>query len=58
MAEQPKSWRELCKAAVQATTPDELMKILQQLNKVMKREEQVRRDFRNAMREGRPSEVA
>jgi hypothetical protein len=41
-----KNWRELCNAAREASDPDELLKILQELNKALKREEQVRRDFR------------
>lgn len=45
-----KNWRELCNAALQARDPDELLKIVQELNKVLKREEQVRRDFREADR--------
>ena len=44
-----KNWRELCNAALGANDPDELLKILQELNRVLKREEQVRRDFREAM---------
>lgn len=46
-----RNWRELCNAALQARNADELMNILQELSMVLKREEQVRRDFRNAMRE-------
>jgi hypothetical protein len=45
-----RNWRELCKAALGAKDPDELLKILQELNQALKREEQVRRDFREAMR--------
>jgi hypothetical protein len=45
-----KNWRELCNAALEANDPDELLKILQELNKALKREEQVRRDFREATR--------
>jgi hypothetical protein len=45
-----KNWRELCNAALEAKDPDELLEILQELNKVVKREEQVRRDFREAAR--------
>ena len=45
-----KSWRELCKAALEVKDPDELLKILQQLNQALKREEQVRREFREAVR--------
>jgi hypothetical protein len=40
----------LCNAALAASDPDELLKILQELNKALKREEQVRRDFREATR--------
>ena len=36
------------KAALDARDPDELLEIVQELNKVLKREEQVRRDFREA----------
>lgn len=50
----PKNWRELCNAALAAKDPDELLKILQELNQVLKREEQVRRDFREAMRTTSP----
>jgi len=45
-----KNWRELCHAALEAKDPDQLLKILQELNKTLKREEQVRRDFREASR--------
>jgi hypothetical protein len=45
-----KSWRELCNDALRAKDPDELLKIVQELNQALKREEQVRRDFREAMR--------
>ena len=41
-----KNWRELCKAALEARDPDELLKILEQLSKALKREEQARREFR------------
>jgi hypothetical protein len=44
-----KNWRELCKAALGAQDPDELLKILQELNQALKSEEQVRRDFREAL---------
>jgi hypothetical protein len=49
-AGQRRNWRELCSAALDARDPDELLQILQELNKVVKREEQVRHDFRDAMR--------
>jgi ABC-type phosphate/phosphonate transport system substrate-binding protein len=45
-----KNWRELCKSALGAKDPDELLKILQELNQALKSEEQVRRDFREAMK--------
>jgi len=45
-----KNWRELCKSALGAKDPDELLKILQELKQSLKSEEQVRRDFREAMR--------
>jgi hypothetical protein len=50
----PKNWRELCNAALAAKDPNELLKILQELNQALKREEQVRRDFREAMRTTTP----
>jgi hypothetical protein len=46
--ERRKSWRELCIAALGAKDPDELLQILQELNRVLKHEEQVRHDFRHA----------
>jgi len=58
MVDGHKSWRELCNAALQAKNPDELMQILQELARALKREEQVRRDFREAMRQDRSSEAA
>jgi len=48
--ENSKNWRALCNAALDAKDPDELLQIVQELNKVLKREEQVRRDFRKATR--------
>jgi hypothetical protein len=45
-----KNWRELCNAALRAEGPDQLLKIVQQLNQALKREEHVRRDFRGTMR--------
>jgi hypothetical protein len=51
-----KSWRELCIAALDARDPDELLQILQELNRVLKHEEQVRRDFRHATNTVGPSE--
>jgi hypothetical protein len=50
-----KNWRELCKAALEARDPDELLMIIQEPNRVLKREEQVRRDFREAMRANKAS---
>ena len=48
--EDHRNWRDLCSAALEAKDPDELLRIVQELNKVLKREEQVRRDFREASR--------
>ncbi len=50
-----KSWRELANAALQAKDPDKLLQIVQELNKVLKHEEQVRRDFRDAARANKSS---
>jgi hypothetical protein len=50
MARERKNWRDLCKSALGAKDPDELLKILQELKQALKSEEQVRRDFREAMR--------
>jgi hypothetical protein len=49
--EQRKTWRELCRAALDAKDPDELLQIAQELTKVkvLKREEQIRHDFRVAL---------
>ena len=48
--EQRRNWRELCRAALEAKDPDELLQIVQELNIALKQEEQVRHDFRHAMR--------
>jgi hypothetical protein len=53
-----KNWRELCNAALDAKDPDELLKIIQQLKKSLKREEQVRRAFREAVRANKSSNEA
>ena len=45
-----KNWRELCHAALEAKDPNELLEIVQALNKALKHEEQVRRDFRKGAR--------
>jgi hypothetical protein len=51
MAErQRKNWRELCRAALNAKDPNELLQIVQELTRVLKGEEQVLRDFREAVR--------
>jgi len=53
MAEkQQKNWRELCRAALSAKDPNELLEIVQELTRVFKGEEQVLRDFREATRMG------
>ena len=51
-----KNWRQLCNAALEAKDPDELLKIVQDLNRALKREEQVRRDFTEARRANKLSE--
>jgi hypothetical protein len=38
-----KNWRELCHAALEARDPNELLEIVQELNRALKHEEQVRR---------------
>jgi hypothetical protein len=53
--ERRKSWRELCTAALHAKNPDEVLQILQELNRVSKHEEQVRHDFWRASRTVGPS---
>jgi len=50
-----KNWRELCHAALDAKDPNELLEIVQELNKVLKHEEQVRRDFREATKVNKSS---
>jgi len=50
-----KNWRELANAALEAKDPDKLLEIVQELNKVLKHEEQVRRDFREAARGNKAS---
>jgi hypothetical protein len=51
-----KNWRELCSVALEAKDPDELLKIVQQLNRILKCEEQIRRDFRKANKANQPPE--
>jgi hypothetical protein len=41
-----KTWRELCRAALDAKNPEEVLLIVQELSKVAKREEEILRDFR------------
>jgi hypothetical protein len=43
-----KDWRELCRAALDAKDPDELLEIAPVLGRVLKSEEQLQRDFRSA----------
>ena len=50
-----KNWTELCNAALETEDPDELLKVLQKLNKVLTRDEQVHRDFREARRTDKSS---
>lgn len=45
-----KSWQELCSAAVEASDPDKLLRIVQELNLALQREEQVGDDFRESRR--------
>ena len=54
------NWRDLCNAALEAKDPDELLQVVQQLTKALKREEQVRRDFRTATKSSKeePTNVA
>jgi hypothetical protein len=47
---QRRNWRELCSAALNAKDPNELLQIVQELTRVLKGEEQVLRDFREALR--------
>ena len=50
-----KSWKDLANAALEAKDPDKLLEIVQELNRVLKHEEQVRRDFREAARPNKSS---
>jgi len=52
--ENRKNWRQLCNAALEAKDPDELLLILWELNRALKREEQIRRDFRETRRTSKP----
>jgi hypothetical protein len=45
-----KTWRELCRAALDANNPEEVLRIVQELSKVAKREEEILRDFRVGIR--------
>jgi hypothetical protein len=46
-----KTWRELCKAALDAKNPEEVLRIVQELSKVARREEEILRDFRVGIRD-------
>jgi hypothetical protein len=50
-----KNWRDLANAALEAKDPDKLLEIVQELNKVLKHEEEVRREFRAALRTNKSS---
>jgi hypothetical protein len=56
VGERRKNWRELCIAALDAKNPDEVLQILEELNRVLKHEEQVRHDFRHATKTVGPYE--
>jgi hypothetical protein len=47
--ESGKSWKELCSDAMEAEDPDRLLKIIHELNQVLKRQEQRRRNVRGAI---------
>lgn len=51
-----KNWRQFCSAALEAKDPDELLKVVQELNKVLQREEQDHRDFGEASRANKSPE--
>jgi hypothetical protein len=53
-----RNWKELCKAALEAKDPDELLMILQELNRALKHEEEVRRDFRIGISSGKTGREA
>jgi hypothetical protein len=45
-----RTWRELCRAALDAKSPEEVLLIVQELSKVAKREEEILRDFKVGIR--------
>jgi hypothetical protein len=45
-----KTWRELCRAALDARNPEEVLLIVQELSKIARREEEILRDFRVGLR--------
>jgi hypothetical protein len=54
MAEVQKDWRELCNAAIAAKDTDELLRIVNELNTTLEREEKARRKLFNG---GKHSEL-
>jgi len=50
------NWRALCNVALKARDPDELLAIVQELKKVLKCEEKVRRDFTEAAKANKSRE--
>jgi hypothetical protein len=47
MADIQKDWRELCNAAIAAKDTDELLRIVNELNETLEREEKARRNLFN-----------
>jgi hypothetical protein len=50
MADVQKDWRELCNAAIAAKDTDELLRIVNELNETLEREEMARRKLFRAAR--------
>jgi hypothetical protein len=46
-------WTELCKAASKTRDDNEFLKIVRELNEILEREEQMRRELRKAARENK-----
>ncbi len=46
MTEEPQeNWKDVCSAVIEAKDPDELLKLVVQLNQILERDEQGRRNF-------------
>jgi hypothetical protein len=57
MTEDPhENWKDVCSAVIEAENPDELLKLVVQLNQILERDEQESRDSIKAVRGARAAQ--